>query len=362
MMTTVNKKVITLLFLKKEKHLGVLLPLIQFAKGNGSPNRTKNVRKLTVKYAELYRKTPLSPRNLDALIIKEWESETESEVDYTISESSAAKKQIWVPKVPTVGTKVPTVGQKFPTVKPTVAAKMGNKGKAVKASARWIWKPKQNDSGQGSNDNGVSGKSQDIIDDKGFWDIGCLRHMTGNISYLSDFEPYDGGYVSFGDGGGKITGKGTIKTDCLKGKQHRASCKSKLVNSVSKPLHTLHMDLFGPTSISSLNHKWYCLVVTDDFSRFTWTFFLKTKDETFRILRNFTTEIKNLKDLKVKVIRCDNRGEFRNKEIDEFRTRKGIKREFSNARTPQQNGIAARTMLADAKFPVTFWAEAVNTA
>ncbi|GKG28687.1 retrovirus-related pol polyprotein from transposon TNT 1-94, partial [Tanacetum coccineum] len=69
---------------------------------------------------------------------------------------------------------------------------------------------------------------------------------------------------------------------------------------------------------------------------------------------------------------CDNGGEFRNKEMDNFCSRKGIKREFSNARTPQQNGVAerrnrtlieaARTMLVDAKLPVTFWAEAVNTA
>ncbi|GJW50213.1 hypothetical protein Tco_0091564 [Tanacetum coccineum] len=102
------------------------------------------------------------------------------------------------------------------------------------------------------------------------------------------------------------------------------------------------MDLFGPTSVSSLNHKWYCLVVTDDFSRFTWTFFLKTKNETSSILRNFITEIENLKDLKVKIIRCDNGGEFKNREMDEFCTKKGIKREFSNARTPQQNGVAER--------------------
>nr|GEZ07472.1 putative ribonuclease H-like domain-containing protein [Tanacetum cinerariifolium] len=159
---------------------------------------------------------------------------------------------------------------------------------------------------------------------------------------------------------------------CLKRKHHKASCKNKLVNLVSKPLYTLHMDLFGPTSVSSLNHKWYCLVVTDDFSRFTWTFFLKTKDETSGILRNFITEIENLKELKVKIIKCDNRGEFRNKEINDFYSRKGIKREFNNARTPQQNRVAkrrnrtlietARTMLADAKLPVTFWAEAVNTA
>nr|GFA93830.1 hypothetical protein [Tanacetum cinerariifolium] len=54
-----------------------------------------------------------------------------------------------------------------------------------------------------------------IIDDKGYWDSGCFRHMTGNISYLSDYEPYDGGYVSFGQGGGKITSKGIIKTSKL---------------------------------------------------------------------------------------------------------------------------------------------------
>nr|GEW11439.1 hypothetical protein [Tanacetum cinerariifolium] len=127
-----------------------------------------------------------------------------------------------------------------------------------------------------------------------------------------------------------------IETVAALGKQHKASCKTKLVKSVTKPLHTLHMDLFRPTSVSSLNHKWYCLVVTNDFSR------------------------------------CDNRGEFRNKEMNDFCLKKGIKREFSNARTLQQNGVAerrnrtlieaARTMLVDAKLPITFWAEAVNTA
>ncbi|GKG10306.1 hypothetical protein Tco_0339052, partial [Tanacetum coccineum] len=47
------------------------------------------------------------------------------------------------------------------------------------------------------------GKPLDNIVDKGFWDSGCSRHMTGSISYLSDYEPYDGGYVSFGYGGTK---------------------------------------------------------------------------------------------------------------------------------------------------------------
>nr|GEX62875.1 hypothetical protein [Tanacetum cinerariifolium] len=102
------------------------------------------------------------------------------------------------------------------------------------------------------------------------------------------------------------------------------------------------MDLFGPTSVSSISHNLYCLVVTDDFSRFTWIFFLKIKDETSGILRKFITEIEYLKDLKVKIIRCDNGGEFRNKEMNVFCSQKGIKRKFSNARTPQQNGVAER--------------------
>ncbi|GJS44880.1 putative ribonuclease H-like domain-containing protein [Tanacetum coccineum] len=105
---------------------------------------------------------------------------------------------------------------------------------------------------------------------------------------------------------------------CQKGKQHKGSCKAKLMNSITKPLHMLHMHLFGPTNVKSLMKKSYCLVVTDDFSRFFWVFFLATKDETSGILKTFITEIENQLDYK------------------------GTKREFSVARTPQQNGVAER--------------------
>ncbi|GJU31144.1 putative ribonuclease H-like domain-containing protein [Tanacetum coccineum] len=500
-------------------------PMIKFVKETSCPNaikvnNTESVRKSTVKYAEMYngwrygeggylarvkysqdnmkftsthksmkpRVVLLKPGTKPIAVNKSFSTSSStlnvaqpkmtsfvktahSNVKRPFERNSVAKNKIWAP---TVRTKIPTVSSKVLTAKPTFATDKGYKGNA--------------------------GIPQDNIDDKGYWDSGCSRHMTGNISYMSEYEPYNGGYVSFGHGGGKITSKGTIKTGklefenvyfvkelkynlfsvsqicdnknsvlftdseclvlgkdfkldddshvllrtprqqnmysidlknivphknltcliakapedesmlwhrrlghlnfktmnklvrnnlvkglpsksfendhtcvaCLKGKQYKATCKTKLVNSVSKPLHTLHMDLFGPTSVSSLNHKWYCLVVTDDFSRFTWTFFLTSKNETSSILRNFITEIENLKDLKVKIIRCDKGGEFRNREMDEFCSKKGIKREFSNARTPQQNGVAerrnmtlieaARTMLVDAKLPVTFWAEAVNTA
>ncbi|GJW08353.1 putative ribonuclease H-like domain-containing protein [Tanacetum coccineum] len=159
---------------------------------------------------------------------------------------------------------------------------------------------------------------------------------------------------------------------CLKGKQHKASYKSKIQNSITQPLFMLHMDLFGLTFVSSLMNKKYCLVVTDDYSRFTWVFFLATKDETSGILKSFITEVENLVDKKVKIIRCDNGTEFKNRVMSEFCEKKGIKKEFSVARTPQQNGVAerrnrtlieaARTMLADSKLPTTFWAKVVNTA
>nr|GEY85117.1 hypothetical protein [Tanacetum cinerariifolium] len=132
------------------------------------------------------------------------------------------------------------------------------------------------------------------------------------------------------------------------------------------------MDLFGPTFVKSLNKKSYFLVITDDYSRFTWVFFLATKDETSPILKTFITGLENQLSLKVKVIRSDNGTEFKNHELNQFCGLKGIKREFSVPRTPQQNGIAerknrtlieaARTMLADSLLPIPFWAEAVNTA
>nr|GEV44372.1 ribonuclease H-like domain-containing protein [Tanacetum cinerariifolium] len=146
---------------------------------------------------------------------------------------------------------------------------------------------------------------------------------------------------------------------CLKGKQHRASCKPKTENSVSLPLHLLHMDLFGPTFVKSLTNKMYCLVVINDYSRFTWVFFLATKDETSGILKSFITRIENLLNHKVKVIRCDNETEFKNREMNQFCEMKGILRQFSVARTPQQNEVverwnmtlieAAMTTLADFK-------------
>ncbi|GJY20622.1 putative ribonuclease H-like domain-containing protein [Tanacetum coccineum] len=391
------------------------------------------------------------------------------------------------------------------TAKPKAVlnAVKGNHVNAVKASACWVWKPKTKVLDHVSKHNSASMKFKrfNYIDAQGRSN-GCSRHMTGNMSYLTDFEEIDGGYVAFGGNpkGGKITGRGTIKTGnldfenvyfvrelqfnlfsvsqmcdkknsvlfndtecivlspnfkltdeshvllkvprknnmysvdlknivpkggltclfakatfdesklwhrrlghinfkttnklvkgnlvrglllklfendqtcvaCQKRKQHRASYKSKIVSSISQPLHMLHMDLFGPTFVKSLMKKMYCLVVTDDYSRFSWVFLLATKDETSGILKSFITGVENLVDQRVKVIWCDNGTEFKNKEMNQFCERKCIKRKFSVAGTLQQNGVAekknrtlieaARTTLADSKLPTIFWAEAVNTA
>jgi transposase InsO family protein len=160
---------------------------------------------------------------------------------------------------------------------------------------------------------------------------------------------------------------------CNKGKQHRASYKAiTAVSTISEPLQLLHMDLFGPTSIRSIDQKYFCLVITDSFSRFSWTFFLMTKDQTFQALKEFMALIENQLNKKIKSIRYDNGTEFKNAQLIELCGQKGIKRDYSTPRTPQQNGVAerknrtlieaARSMLADSKLPTMFWTEAVGTA
>nr|GEX62596.1 hypothetical protein [Tanacetum cinerariifolium] len=170
------------------------------------------------------------------------------------------------------------------------------------------------------------------------WEGEEERHMTGNISYLSEYEPFNEGYVSFGHERGKISGKGLIKPASvdesmlwhrrlghLNFKTMNKLVRSNLVNGL--PSKSFENDHSCVACLKGKQHK--ASFMTDDFSTFSWTFFLKSKDETSRILRNFITEIENLKDFNVK---SDNGGEFRNKEMDEFCSRKGIKREFSNAR------------------------------
>ncbi|GJU63607.1 ribonuclease H-like domain-containing protein [Tanacetum coccineum] len=314
-------------------------------------------------------------------------------------------KSKWVKKESTAGTQAV-----LPQTK-------GEKGSVV-TSPTQTWRPKGAYLDHRHKNNGSYtlkkfeyGNPEEELKDHAIIDSGCSGSMTGDKDKLSDFKDYKGGYVAFGNDpkGGRITGKGTIKTSCIdfenvsyvkelkfnllsvsqicdkkhnvlftdseclilspefkivdenlvllkaprkndhrrlehvnfkninklaksnlvsglpsktfkhdhsclacrKGKQHKASCKKLEEKTVREPLELLHMDLFRPVLVESLNRKKCCLV-------------------------------------------------------------KGIQREYSIARTPQQNGVAerknrtlieaARTMLADSLLPIQFWAEAVHTA
>nr|GEU70674.1 putative ribonuclease H-like domain-containing protein [Tanacetum cinerariifolium] len=180
-----------------------------------------------------------------------------------------------------------------------------NQINAVKASTCWVWRPTKLNSASITLKKHNYGHPQKEY--QGYVDSGCLRHMTRNMSYLSDFKEFNGGHVTFGGGakGGKITGKGTLKTVPRKNNMYSVDIK----NIVPKESLT-------------------CLVV--------------------------------------KAILNESMLWHRRP------GHKGIKKEFSVARTPQQNGIAerrnrtlikaARTILADFKLPTTFSAEAVNIA
>ncbi|GKC12064.1 putative ribonuclease H-like domain-containing protein [Tanacetum coccineum] len=257
-------------------------------------------------------------------------------------------------------------------------------------------------------------------DNTGFVDSGCTRHMTGNIAYLSDFKKFNGDYVTFRGGvhGGRISGKGTLKTDSLDFNDVYFVNELKLnLFSVSQMCDKKNYVLFTDTEclvlspnfklpdenqillkiprkdnmysfdmknivpkesltclvakatldesmlwhmrLGHINFKNINKLVKDNLERGlptkhfendqTCVAYLKGSntellDETSEILKNFIKEIENLVDKKVKIIRSDNGTEFKNKVMDDFCREKCIKREYSIARTPQQNGVAERSL------------------
>ncbi|GJT98396.1 putative ribonuclease H-like domain-containing protein [Tanacetum coccineum] len=309
--------------------------------------------------------------------------------------------------------KVNTAGGK------TVSAVEGIRETDIKASADCNWRPKipyknkvfKYNSGLKTSKN--VDDPQKALKNKGIVDSGCSRYMTGNKACLVDYQDYNGGPVTFRGSKGYITGKGKISAGKLDFKDVYFVKELQLFNlfSVSQMCDKKNKVLFIDTE---------CLVLSPDFNlpdenqvllrvprqnnihsfnlenivpsgglacliakaivdesnkwhrRFSWVFFLRTKDETSEILKDFIRQIENQLNQKVKTIRCDNGTEFKNRDIIEFCGSKGIKREYSNARTPQQNGVAkrknktlieaARTMLVYSFLPNTFWAEAVSTA
>nr|GEV39007.1 hypothetical protein [Tanacetum cinerariifolium] len=158
---------------------------------------------------------------------------------------------------------------------------------------------------------------------------------------------------------------------CEQGKSKRASHPPKPVLNSRQRLHLLHMDLCGPMRIASINGKWYVLVIMDDYSRYTWVYFLRSKDEAPKVIKTFLKRITILLQSPVIIIRTDNGTEFKNQVLKEYFDSVGISHQLSFVRTPQQNRVverrnqmlveAARTMLIFSRAPLFLWAEAIAT-
>nr|GEU53291.1 putative reverse transcriptase, RNA-dependent DNA polymerase [Tanacetum cinerariifolium] len=179
------------------------------------------------------------------------------------------------------------------------------------------------------------------LKDKGIVDNGYSRYMTGNKAHLADYQKFKGGSIAFRGSNGKITGKEEIKTRRLD------------FEDVYYVEELKHYNLFSVSQICDKKNKVFftdtdCIVLSPDFM---------LPDENQVLL---------------KIPRQHNIKESNTTPRVRPRQLKGIKREYSNARTPQQNRVAerknrtlieaARTMLTDSFLPITFWAEAVNTA
>ncbi|WRX31617.1 Integrase [Theobroma cacao] len=261
-----------------------------------------------------------------------------------------------------------------------------------------------------------------------YLDSGCSRHMIGYEMLFAQLDKRKGGTVSFGDDSkGRIHGISTVDLDvnsevylvanaendswlwhkrlghvsmhtmsklikknliaglpklkfekdricdaCQLGKQVRTSFKTKKIVSTSRPLELLHIDLFGPIITTSLGGKSYDLVIVDDYSKYTWLYFLAHKNDALQAFLSYYKKVENEKGLAIVSITSDHGREFENDEFEKFCNEKGLDHNFSAPRTPQQNGVVERknltlkemamTILCENNLPKYLWVEVVNTA
>nr|GEX03275.1 hypothetical protein [Tanacetum cinerariifolium] len=165
--------------------------------------------------------------------------------------------------------------------------------------------------------------------------------------------------------------KDHLCSSCELGKSKRKSFHTKITPSSKRGLQLLHMYLCGPMRVASINGKRYVLVIVDDYSRYTWTHFLRSKDETPKVLIYFLRLVQRGLHAQVRIVRTDKGTKFLNQTLHAYFVAEGILHQTSVARTPEQNGIverwnrtlveATRTMLSAAKVPLFFWGEAIAT-
>jgi transposase InsO family protein len=132
------------------------------------------------------------------------------------------------------------------------------------------------------------------------------------------------------------------------------------------------MDTVSPSLVRSMGGKWYVLVIIDDYFRYSWVFFLKSKDEVFEHSQSLALRLNNEHPNFLKAIRSDNGTEFRNASFDQFCLDHGVDQQFLAPHVPQQNGVVerknhtlvemARMMLDEHRTPRCFWADVISIA
>jgi transposase InsO family protein len=166
--------------------------------------------------------------------------------------------------------------------------------------------------------------------------------------------------------------KDRVCSACQAKKQVGVPHLPKSIVSTKQPLELIHMDLFGPVAYISIGGNKYGLIIVDDYTRFTWVFFVFDKSQVQEKVKIFIRRAQREFNFPIKKVCSDNGTEFKNTYVEEFLDEEGIKHEFSTLYTPQQNSVVerknqtlidmARTMLDEYKTLDIFWCDAINTA
>nr|GEW90837.1 retrovirus-related Pol polyprotein from transposon TNT 1-94 [Tanacetum cinerariifolium] len=130
--------------------------------------------------------------------------------------------------------------------------------------------------------------------------------------------------------------KDHLCSSCELGKAKRKSFHTKISPSLKRRLQLLHMDLCGPMRVGSINGKIYVLVIVNDYSRYTWTYFLRSKDETPEVLIDFLRLVQRGLHAQVRIVRIDKGTEFLNQSLHAYFAAEGILHQTSVARTPEK--------------------------
>ncbi|MCO5566574.1 hypothetical protein L7F22_020251 [Adiantum nelumboides] len=157
----------------------------------------------------------------------------------------------------------------------------------------------------------------------------------------------------------------------MMGKQHRQPFPQE-ASKAKAPLELVHTDLCGKMNTTALGGSSYFMMLIDDYSRRTWVYFLKGKDEAFAKFKEWHDLVEKKTGNKLKKRRSDRGGEFTSSEFADYSKQHGLKSHLTTPHTPQQNGVAerknrvivemARSMIEAKGLPNSFWAEAVNIA